>query len=236
MTAGTATRAAVSATEFERARAQVVAVTPAKPAKPEFGGVLVELRDDGVRLVATDAHRLAIAHLDATVVGRRATALVAAGALPVLRADAELVVAGGGLLIHQGDDVMELPALPATFPAYESFATEPAGAHRLVVERVALVEAIEQQPDGPLAVSFVPGVMQIGTDATADIPARYSGPDQRFVIDPAYLHDAASAAHTDTIVLHIAGPLDPLFVRSADDDGFLIVIMPVRVATPRRRR
>jgi hypothetical protein len=162
--------------------------------------------------------------------------LVAAGALPVLERDAELVIAGDSLSVHQGDDVTQLPGLRATFPDYARFATEPADARHLVVDRGELVEAVEEQPDGPLVVAFRSGVVRIGEDPTVDLPARYDGPDQRFVIEPAYLHDAASAAQTSDVSLHIAGPLDPLFVRSTVDDRFLAVIMPVRVASPRRRR
>jgi hypothetical protein len=51
-------------------------------------------------------------------------------------------------------------------------------------------------------------------------------------IDAGYAHDAAVAAGPGTVTVEVSGETSPVAFRSGDGD--VTLVMPVRVATPRR--
>ncbi|WP_406078630.1 MerR family transcriptional regulator [Micromonospora sp. NBC_00858] len=126
----------------------------ADPELPVLSGVLLDVEPDGVRLVATDRHRLALARAGASVDGPPVRVLVGVDLVDRLRtlldaADAgpvRLTVAGADLRVTVAGRTLAGTALPHDFPDYRRLLREAVGerpgAYRIPVDVAALRAAL----------------------------------------------------------------------------------------------
>ncbi|SIN12871.1 MerR family transcriptional regulator [Micromonospora cremea] len=126
----------------------------ADPALPVLSGVLIDVEADGVRLVASDRHRLALARAGATVDGPSVRVLVPVDLIDRFRAllDAadtrpvRLTVAGADLRVAVAGRTLTGAALPYDFPDYRRLLREAVGerpaAYRIPVDVPALRAAL----------------------------------------------------------------------------------------------
>ncbi|MFC7546110.1 MerR family transcriptional regulator [Plantactinospora sp. GCM10030261] len=217
------------------------------PAIPVLSGVLIELDPTGLRLVATDRYRLAVARADvrdAAGPAVRATApadlvdeayamLVAAGP-----ADAVVEVDGADLVITADGRRTAGAAVPGDFPDVDRLLRDRAGAgpRRVSVDAAALrghladraAPTVVREHDGVpreivvLTVDPAGAVRLAGTEAV-------TGTDPYVGLDREFLLDALDAGAGGQLVLELDGPIRPLAVRSPDDDRRFSVLMPVRL-------
>ena len=113
------TRLVLSRTDLAAAVDAVRFAVGADPELPVLSGVLLEVEPDGVRLVATDRHRLAVARVAGTVDGPPVSALLPVAAVDELRAllslpdpDDSLSGLGGSVSGLDGSDVVEVVVAP----------------------------------------------------------------------------------------------------------------------------
>ncbi|MFJ6954133.1 DNA polymerase III subunit beta family protein [Micromonospora aurantiaca (nom. illeg.)] len=120
------TRLVLSRTDLAAAVDAVRFAVGADPGLPVLSGVLVEVEPDGVRLVATDRHRLAVARVGGTVDGPPVSALLPVAAVDELRAlldldgadSAEVVVATDRVTVTAAGRPLTAVPLPYDFPDY----------------------------------------------------------------------------------------------------------------------
>ncbi|MGK5522105.1 MerR family transcriptional regulator [Micromonospora sp. URMC 107] len=223
----------------------------ADPELPVLGGVLFESDPDGVRLVATDRHRLAVARADARVDGPAVRVLAPVAFVDEVRAlldtgagvtgEARLTVAGDSIALSVAGHTVDAAALPYDFPDHRRL-LRPAGddgpAHRLTIDadalRAALTSAdapvVTRRHDGaPLAVTV------LGPDGRGGV--RLFGADEltgeedafRVGVNGGYLLQALDAAGRGQLLLELDGPIAPLAVRRPDDVDAFSVLMPIRL-------
>ncbi|MEU4773924.1 MerR family transcriptional regulator [Micromonospora sp. NPDC023644] len=223
----------------------------ADPELPVLGGVLFESDPDGVRLVATDRHRLAVARADARVDGPAVRVLAPVAFVDEVRAlldtgaggtgEARLTVAGDSIAISVAGRTVDAAALPYDFPDHRRL-LRPAGddgpAHRLTVDadalRAALASAdapvVTRRHDGaPLAVTVLGpdgrgGVRLLGADELTGEEDAF-----RVGVNGGYLLQALAAAGRGQLLLELDGPIAPLAVRRPDDVDAFSVLMPIRL-------
>ena len=106
------------------------------------------------------------------------------------------------------------------FPPYERLLAADPDAAGATADPAALLDTLEAMADddAPLGVIVENGAVHLGADASV-------------FVDAQYLHDALVAAGGDEVVVEIGGPTSAIAVRSAH---VVTILMPVRVATPRR--
>ncbi|MGW6237022.1 MerR family transcriptional regulator [Streptomyces sp. NPDC055094] len=240
---GAVTLVRLGGVELASAFRQVVPAAGHDPEHPELGCVLVEIEDGEVRLVATDRYRLSTRVLRpvGAVEGPARRLLLTAGSLPGIgawaaRCAAVTIEAGpDGATLHEtaGTASRELPVSAALFPAYREMlsALTPAR-HRLVVDRTALLDAVNVCGEAPAIV------LRLGEDevtvslpddsrATA-LPAVCPGEQPPPIgFDPAVLAPALEASVGPDVLLEIASATEPVVVRSADQGSFTTLVMPV---------
>ncbi|MEU4790734.1 MerR family transcriptional regulator [Micromonospora tulbaghiae] len=120
------TRLVLSRTDLAAAVDAVRFAVGADPGLPVLSGVLVEVEPDGVRLVATDRHRLAVARVGGTVDGPPVSALLPVASVDELRAlldldgadGAEVVVATDRVTVTVAGRPVTAVPLPYDFPDY----------------------------------------------------------------------------------------------------------------------
>jgi DNA polymerase III sliding clamp (beta) subunit (PCNA family) len=230
----------VPAPAFAAALDQVLPAAGSDPERPVLWCVLVEAREGSLRLVATDAHRLAVRDLvPAGPGGGAVRGLVPAATLRRWRADlpgrGELTVGVEGPDVVVRGDGLERRArhVVAEFPDYEPILSAERRAQVVVAERAGLLAACDRLTAagaGAVLLHARPGGLTLIREREReDLAARYDGPDLYVALDPAYAADALRAAVGPDVVIEITDPLAHVVVRSADDGTATTLLMPVRL-------
>ncbi|MGN9890628.1 MerR family transcriptional regulator [Micromonospora sp. L31] len=245
------TRIVLSRVDLAAAVDAVRFAVGADPELPVLSGVLLDVEADGVRLVATDRHRLALARTPGRVDGPAVRALLPVDAVDEVRAlldtgagvtpEAHLTLAGPDVTVSVAGRAVTATALPYDFPDYRRLLHRAAGdapARRIPVDVPALRAALRdgdaptvtRDHDGvPLAVTVLgldesDGLRLLGPDdLTAD-----SG-ELRVGVNGDYLLDALDAAGGPQLVLELDGPIAPLAIRRLDDEDAFSILMPIRL-------
>ena len=229
----------VPAPAFVTALDQVLPAAGSDPERPILQCVLIKAREGSLRLVATDAHRLAVRDLAPAGPGGAFRGLVPAATLRRWRAEVPdrgevtVTVEGPDVVVRAGGLERRARHVTAEFPDYEPILAAERTARAAVVDRAALLAAFERLAAagaGAVLLHAWPGGITLVRHAErAELPARYDGPDAHVALDPAYAVDALRAAVGPEVVLEIADPLAHVVVRSADDGTATTLLMPVRL-------
>jgi DNA-binding transcriptional MerR regulator len=222
----------------------------ADPELPVLAGVLLEVEPDGVRLVATDRHRLAVARTGWKMDGPPVRVLVPVGFVDEARAlldtgagitpEAHVTVDRETVEVSVAGRAVRTAPLPYDFPDYRRLLhghLTGAPAHRVVVDVVALRAAVAAE-GAPVLVKEHDGVRAevtvLGLDERGGL--RVVGPDEaaeadavRVGVNREYLLDALDAGDRGQLLLELDGPIAPLAVRRPDDEHAFSILMPVRL-------
>ncbi|WP_374197517.1 MerR family transcriptional regulator [Micromonospora sp. RL09-050-HVF-A] len=218
------------------------------PDLPMLTGVLLDVESDGVRLVATDRYRMALARAGGRVDGPPVRALLPAAAVDEFRAlldadtqeQAHLTLAGGRVAVTVAGAVASSAVLPYEFTDYRRLLRRPADAPaRQVPVDVARLRAalragtptVTRVHEGvPLPVTVLGVDDHDGlrlVDAT-----ELAGPDRTDLlvgVNGDFLLDALEAAGGPQLMLELDGPIAPLAVRRPGDEDTFSILMPIRL-------
>ncbi|MCZ2859031.1 DNA polymerase III subunit beta family protein [Blastococcus sp. VKM Ac-2987] len=208
---------------LDAARAVRFAVGP-DAALPMLTGVLLDVADDAVRLVASDRYRLAVRTLAADVDGPPVSAI-----LPIDLVDELLGTTATGpaaMRVAGGDVAVELPGrtlrgrrVDADFPDYRRLLRGSGSAQvEIDVARfrdelaAAPTRTVRRPEDGveETAMVLTFGAVEVGVNRD-------------------YLLEALDAEDAGQLVLDLDGPIAPLVLRGAGRDGDLSMLMPIRL-------
>lgn len=235
-------RLTVSGPELAAALDSVRFAVSADPELPVLGGILFDIEDGALRVVATDRYRLAVARAGAAGhTGPRLQLLVPAPLADAMRAllsdDAPvlLTVDGDRVALETGaaDRQAAGRCLGHEFPDYRRLVSLPAG-RRVDVDVPAFREALETGPvrpaereqdgaTGDVSVLKVTdgGAVSLGDDGDDD-PAAVG-------LNRAFLLDALTAGARDRLILELGAPKAPVVIRRPDDEESFSLLMPVRL-------
>lgn len=238
----TTLRSTVSAPELTAALDAVRFAAGTDPELPMLHGVLFDFEDNGLRVVATDRYRLAVAHAGATGhEGPRVQVVVPSPLADAMRAlltdDAatHLTVDGDRVTLEAGDRQVAGQCLDHDFPDYRRLVRLPAG-RRVPVDVPALRQAVENGPvrtspvreqDGPCGDLSLLGVADDGT-----VTVQEDGDDHRddvIAVNREFLLHALAAGARDRLVLELGAPTAPIAIRRADSEDTFSLLMPVRL-------
>ncbi|HEY8863506.1 MAG TPA: MerR family transcriptional regulator [Candidatus Dormibacteraeota bacterium] len=190
--------------------------------------VLVDLREDGVRLVATDGHRLIVRDIPASTVDLGQTAISAADARRVasIVEDGGPVTetAGAELAVRTSNETVSIAAASDHYPDYEAVLAR-CGNARLLVETADLAARLNRASE---LVVLKLTASEIFADSI-EFPAKYEGDELTIGFNPAFLADALEAGIGPETILQLGSPLDPVAIRSADDGTLTCLVMPIRL-------
>lgn len=259
--------AALPALPPSAGRAEGIAVGPAGAAfarvahamshdatRPHLAGACLQPHGVGMRVSATDGHRLASAHYPTelgptlpaeVVIPRGAAALVAELPGDLFLLDRGTYVAfanAAGDFVAWWSDAAARPA----FPAIDQVVPYD-GDRKITVDAAALVAAVREATakptggiDGGVALHIADGGLRVEgeapdpKDATktrvvfVDVAATVTGKPRRIGVNATYLLDAL-AATGGTVTITLSGELDPIKFVSPGDRPVTCVVMPMRV-------
>lgn len=225
---------------------QVVRAASSDESRPIITGVLMAAEGGGVRLVATDSYRLAVRDLaDAPVLGEDQRVLVPSRALAelarVLSGTDEVTLRLGEreAAFEAGRVRLTTRLIEGEFPNYRQLIPKN-HPNRLVVRRDALLDAVRRvkllaRDATPIRLTMTTDRLDLSAttqdigQATESLDANYDGKELTVAFNPDYLSAGADAVVGDDLVIETLDAMKPALVRNATDDGFVYLLMPVRV-------
>jgi DNA polymerase III sliding clamp (beta) subunit (PCNA family) len=200
------------------------------PELPVLGGVLLDIEDRAVALVATDRYRLAKSVAPVVALDGPPVAVV----VPVELADripavetVTLTIDESRISVRAGDEVIEGALIPDAFPDYRRLL--PTEMPRRVLVNEALRTAVAGAPTRTVcrdADSADVEVVMLSHDADGGITV--DAGDEGIGVNREFLLEALDAGGDGQLVLSLDGPVSPLMIWSVSERS-ISLLMPVRV-------
>ena len=215
--------------------------------RPILTGILVIVDAGVLKMVATDSYRLCVREMGVEGVGGQIELVVPGKAMEdvaKLAGSSETIslgVSDNQVVFGYGDTTFISRRIEGSFPNYRQLLPKEFTT-RAVVDRVELLEAVKRvslmaQHNTPLRVrlsasehtmTISANTQDVG-EATEDIPVTPEGEDVEIAFNHGYLLDGISIAEGDTVALEMTSPLKPGVLKPADGEGFVYLLMPVRL-------
>jgi DNA polymerase III subunit beta len=238
--------------------ADVIAATVERVAKaasrdetrPVLTGILVSIEDQVLRMVATDSYRLSVKETPVSGVEDRFTANVPARALQELsriisetKADSvSLSTRDNQIVFAAGDVTLSSRLIDGQFPNYRQLLPE-SYEHDVTFGRQEILSVVRRvslmaQRNAPLRLRFEQGSVTLSAqtpdvgEAAESLPVNYEGDELEIGFNPQFLQDGLESVSTDEVRLRLISSLRPGLIEESggdDTDGFLYLIMPVRL-------
>lgn len=215
--------------------------------RPVLTGVLVVVDGPSLRMVATDSYRLAVKETILEKSGAALEVVVPGKALDeVVRlssgsADVHIGVSENQVSFSFGKTSFVTRRIEGTFPNYRQLIPKETET-TVVVPREDMLAAVKRvslmaQQNTPLRVSVsvedqtmsLSATTQDIGDASEDLMVAASGTDVEIAFNHAFLADGLNSTDSENISVEIVSPLKPGVLRAKEDEGFLYLLMPVRL-------
>src|SRR5919202_2508477 len=100
-----------------------------------------------------------------------------------------------------------------------------------VVRRISLLA----QKNAPLRLRFADGALEVSAqtpdigEARESLPVPFSGEQLEIGFNPEFVSDGLESVESGDVILKLISPLRPGLIESADQSGFLYLVMPIRL-------
>jgi len=211
-----------------------------------LNGVLFVLNPKELRLVATDGHRLAVATRSvgaglsgvSGIVPRKAVTEV----MRVLGTseDVQIGITDNQFVLQMPNFVMTARLIEGQFPNYEAVMPT-AHPGRLTIRRAVLASALRRvsvmadERNKPVRLTLNAGALTISAaspdlgEAEETLEVDYGGAEVTIGFNARYLLEALAPMEGEDVVFEFKDSLSPGVVKSAQDEGYCCVIMPMRI-------
>jgi len=211
-----------------------------------LNGVLFAFQGKDVRMVATDGHRLAFSTRSLGNAIPTATGIVPRKAVTeimrVLGAGEEVQIAitENQFVLQMPNFVMTARLIEGQFPNYDAVIprTQPG---RLAAPRSSLTAALRrvavmaEERNKPVKLALSPGSLKVMAssqelgEAEEILEVKYAGEEMVIGFNSRYLLEAMAALDKDQVLFEIKDAQSPGVIKSAEDEGYCCVIMPMRI-------
>jgi len=214
--------------------------------RPILTGIYITITDSKLTMVATDSYRLAISSvvienqtdkMDIIIPGKIFEDVVKSTTGDMI----SIAMSDNQIVMEVAGDTFITRRIEGTFPNYRQliptdFETTLKVNKKELTEAVKRVSILTQHNTSiRLTVSAKENKLTLTAtsqdvgDAKEEVFIEVSGVDVEMAYNHNYLLDGINASIGDTINLNIVSPLKPGLIRSEDRDGYMYVIMPVRI-------
>ena len=216
--------------------------------RPILTGILVSASGNELRMVATDSYRLSVKEtalaealpgsFEANVPARalQELARIAQGA----QAKEINISAGTNQVVFElGDTALSSRLLDGQFPNYRQLLPESVE-HELRISSAELGDVVRRvsllaQKNAPLRLAFQEGEVTVSAqtpdvgEASETLPIPFHGEPLEIGFNPDFLRDGLESIESGDLLMKLISPLRPGLLESADDGGFVYLIMPIRL-------
>lgn len=203
-----------------------------------------------IRAAATDGHRLSAISSGKPIDTNAYRWLIPLKGVQELKklcegcseADQEvsLFQVGPNLFARLGGYLFSVKTVDQQFPPIDQVIPKSVN-HTVSFDRRQMADALSavsiSSPDrtGGIKLTFRNGTVILSAEneesgqGTDEIDTDYVGTEETYGFNARYVLDVLGACASDRMTIGLSGELDPTLFKSADDDGFLSVIMPMRL-------
>lgn len=213
-----------------------------------LNGLLLEVDSGHVRTVATDGHRLAMAHMDMEtacpelrqVIVPRKGVLELARLLDDEQAPVTLVIGDNHLRATVGSYTFTSKLIEGKFPDYNRVIPR-GGDKEVIADRSTLKSTLQRagilshENIRGVRLNLAPGELQVFANnpdqeqAEDALPVEYQGESLQIGFNVGYLVDVMNALDDDSVKITLSNPNSSALIESGQDDGCLYVVMPMRL-------
>ena len=213
--------------------------------RPVLSGVLMTIEKGHLKMVATDSYRLSIK--DVAVEGlsvNQSSAIIPGRCLDevskaVSDKDVEIILEPNLVYFDLGDTVIISRLIEGQFPNYQQLLPSDCdlrvkfSRHELIasLRRVALLAqntSLVKMKIGNNEVEISAMSQDLGS-AIERLMTKTDGEGMEIAFNSNYLLDGLQSIGEDEINIELNSPLKPGLVRPAQDQGFIYLVMPVRI-------
>lgn len=209
-------------------------------------GVLIEVEEGSLKMVATDSYRLAVteAAIEGAVEGFSA---VLAGSfisdlagLPRTGENISLALAENQIIVSYAGTMFVNRRIEGKYPNYKQLIPS-SYETRCLVDRNALAAAVKRasllERSGSqvrISVNVASQTIQLTTNQDVGstqemVKAQIEGVDVEIGFNSHYVSEGLSAMDSSTVSLEIQGTLKPGILKGDPDENYLYLVMPVRI-------
>lgn len=212
-----------------------------------LNGVYVEqLSTDGIKLVSTDGHRLAVVVHGAPGKPEKRGHIIPRGGIQEFRkaldgADkVEMGFTGSHAVMRVGDTIIVTRLIEGEFPDYEQVIPEYSGLTVSIDRREAIniikrVSLLADDKTRGIRLDLENNIMKISTtnpgtgDASEDTPVEYAGEALTMGFNARYLLDFMATMSGKAVAVYTKDEHAPLMLKCEADQESLAIVMPMRV-------
>lgn len=232
--------------EFSIMARKVCRVVSKDESRMILTGVLIAVEDNVLKLVATDSYRLAVTEkalnsqvedfstvLPGSFVSDLAGLARSGGDISIAVADNQVIVAYEGTVFVNRRIEGKYPNYKQLIPtAYETRCTVKRSDFTGAVKRASLLGSSGSQVK--FSVNNASQTIQLNTTQEVGstqeiIKAQVEGSDVEIGFNSFYMMEGLNAMNSNEVNLELQGSLKPGIIRGAADEGYLYLIMPVRI-------
>lgn len=215
--------------------------------RPILTGVLVSAEAGELRMVATDSYRLSVKETkldeqlsEAFEANVPARALEELGRLVTPEtAQIRIGVRTNQVVFSVGATTLSSRLIDGQFPNYRQLLPDQFE-HELTVSAEEMLTVVRRislmaQKNAPLRLAFSEGQLTVSAqtpdvgEASDALPVPFAGEPFEIGFNAEFLIAGLESAGSQDVVLKLISPLRPGLIESADDSGFLYLIMPIRL-------
>lgn len=222
--------------------------------KYNLNGIYLRAFDDDkqtrLRLVATDGHRLSL--IDKMISGavpdelKRGVILPRKGVLELKRlaeeGDGELTLSfhDNNAVVRKSQTVVVMRLVDGEFPDYERVIPKANDQHALIavdpfLHALRRMLILSSEKSRGVKMHVKPGVLEVSSsnpelgDAREELDLDYQGPEMAIGFNARYLLDILQVQDDLRVRMMFKDQLSPGLLRPEKDEGFLAVVMPMRL-------
>jgi DNA polymerase-3 subunit beta len=211
-----------------------------------LNGVLFVIQAKDMRVVATDGHRLAVAMRPLTGGATPVTGIVPRKAVSEIQRalgageEVQIAITDNQFVLQMPNFVMTARLIEGQFPNYEAVIPK-AHPGKLTLSRPALTSALRrvavmaEERNKPVKLSLAPASLTLSAssaelgEAQESLSVDYAGEEVAIAFNSRYILDALAPMEDEAVVFEFKDALSPGVIKTAADDAYRCVIMPMRI-------